>query len=107
MNNNAKEELLDVLNCPAASGIKCAYIEYEAGWDEPRTIITLKVDHNQEDLEQFLDKLDFNYDSGFGSQQLFGVVWLEDDTWLSRGEYDGSEWWKHNKLPKIPKDCLN
>jgi hypothetical protein len=34
------------------------------------------------------------------------LVWLDDGTWLSRGEYDGSEWWEHNQLPTIPYECL-
>jgi hypothetical protein len=28
---------------------------------------------------------------------------MEENTWLERGEYDGSEWWEHNKCPKIPE----
>jgi hypothetical protein len=39
-------------------------------------------------------------------QELYGTVWLEDGTWLSRGEYDGSEWWEHNVLPPIPIECI-
>ena len=42
------------------------------------------------------------YDSCLGSQQLWGTVWLTDGTWLSRGEYDGSEWWRRNVYPPIP-----
>jgi len=43
--------------------------------------------------------LDFEYDDGYGSQELFGVVVFKDGTWLDREEYDGSEWWDYRKCP--------
>lgn len=58
---------------------------------------------NPEEVERFLESIDMPYDSGYGRQELNGIVWLTDGTWLSRGEYDGSEWWEHNKLPEIPE----
>ena len=90
---NAKQELLDAIK---SIGIKCATIE--------RSV--LKLNYSKEDYNDFLDSLDFMYDNGYGSQSLYGVVWLEDGTWLTRGEYDGSEWWEHHKLPEIPEICL-
>jgi hypothetical protein len=68
--------------------------------------IILKVNHTDDDLEEFRTKLDFKYDSGYGGQELYGTVWLDDGTWLSRGEYDGSEWWEHHACPEIPKECI-
>lgn len=53
----------------------------------------------QQELE-FLEALDsMDYDNGYGSQHLFGTIVFKDGTWLERGEYDGSEWWEHRKLP--------
>jgi hypothetical protein len=46
-----------------------------------------------------LMSLDFDYDDGYGGQEIFGCVVFKDNTWLSRGEYDGSEWWEYNKCP--------
>lgn len=43
--------------------------------------------------ESVLFTLDFEYDNGYGTQEISGVVLFKDNTWLSRGEYDGSEWW--------------
>jgi hypothetical protein len=43
--------------------------------------------------------LDFEYDDGYGEQVLFGYVVFKDGTWLSRSEYDGSEWWEYNTTP--------
>lgn len=67
------------------------------------TKIILKSTRTLEDEEKFLKTLQgIEYDAGYGLQQLFGVVVFKDGSWLSRGEYDGSEWWEHNKCPKEP-----
>lgn len=103
---NAKEELKGQLTGRAK--IKCALIE-KANWydyGESFQKFELKVNHTEEELESFLESLDFEYDAGFGSQELFGTVWLEDGTWLTRAEYDGSEWWEYRKLPEIPEELL-
>ena len=47
--------------------------------------------------EELLSRLDFEYDDGYGAQELFGCIWYIDGTWSERGEYDGSEWWEHKK----------
>lgn len=101
---NAKNELLEKLN--QSTGIKCALIKYREsfGGDGAKTIV-LKLNHSKEDYINFLKELDFEYDNGYGGQELDGTVWLQDGTWLSRGEYDGSEWWEHNRLPPIPNEC--
>lgn len=69
--------------------------------------VSLKRNHTEEELEAFFDALDFDYDPSYGIQELHGTVWLHtpetgEMTWLSRGEYDGSEWWEHNFVPTIP-----
>ena len=48
-----------------------------------------------------LPQLNFEYDDGYGGQQLFGYVWYKDGTWSQRGEYDGSEWWEHVTRPTL------
>ena len=107
---NAKQELLKILK--DKSKIKCAYIHDDNGYsfdeDEQDQIkkVILPLNYTEEQLNEFYKKLDFNYDSGYGGQELFGNVWLEDDTWLSRGEYDGSEWWDYKKMPKEPTETI-
>lgn len=104
---NAKKELLKQIANTAK--IKCAFIEYDISdsWDDGDFIkFILKVNYTEKEYNEFLTKLDFEYSQGYGMQYLYGIVWLEDGTWLSRGEYDGSEWWNHNKLPDIPSECL-
>lgn len=62
---------------------------------------------NQETIEGALDevllRLNFDYDSGYGSQELEGTIWYSDGTWSDRGEYDGSEWWQYREYPSLPK----
>ena len=104
--SNAKNELIEILvNKPK---VKCAKItkgekRYE---DDIVDEYILKIGHTQKDYENFLNKLDFNYDSGYGGQNVFGVLWFEDGTWLDRGEYDGSEWWQYQKSPGITDDLI-
>jgi hypothetical protein len=98
---NAKEELLRMLKGKAS--VKCASI---LDSDKDKKRIVLKLNYSENDYEQFLKEMDFEYYSGYGGQELFGTVWLDDNTWLSRGEYDGSEWWEHNVLPDVPAECL-
>mgnify|MGYP000164730648 CR=1 FL=1 len=81
----------------------CADISYEARWGrDGKEQITLTHPHTKEEAEAFFKALDFNYDDGFGSQELFGTVWLTYGVWLSRWEYDGSEGWQVNSCPHIP-----
>lgn len=52
-------------------------------------------------IEDILGSLDFNYDSGYGSQELFGYIWYVDGSWSERLEYDGSESWGHKERPTL------
>lgn len=102
---NAKQELLGILE--GKSGIKCADLQYDdnTNYFLRENIINkffLEPIHNEKDEEDFLNSLDFEYDSGYGTQELEGVVWLVDGTWLERGEYDGAEWWEHKVVPIFP-----
>lgn len=105
---NAKQELSGFVSEHLT--IMCATIEYAHSYlgsnGTPKTII-LSRGHREDDLVEFFDKLDFEYDDGYGGQELYGLVWFTDGTWLTRGEYDGSEWWQHHKCPEIPDECLS
>lgn len=106
---NAKTELEQFLKGKAK--IKCAEITMGHPDDyyddeEPCQKFTLKVNHTNEELKLFLKSLSFKYNNGFGGQELYGTIWLKDGTWCTRDEYDGSEWWKHNRLPEIPSNLL-
>ena len=108
---NALEELLNILD-RTKSVIKCATIstERQGYWDdndsyvEPASIL-LKEGYTSEEHQEFLHRMDFDYDAGYGGQELYGTVWLmKPNTWLSRGEYDGSEWWEYNECPSVPDE---
>ena len=67
---------------------------------EGKKIAILKSDRTKEDEKLFYETLkSINYDDDYGIQQLFGEIVFKDGSWLSRGEYDGSEWWRLNKCP--------
>jgi len=104
---NAKEEFLRVTK---RKTLKCATISQGDGyyWDEvkdgpkPDNSINLPVGFTKGEYLTFLEKINFNYDSGYGGQELFGTIWNNDGSWLERGEYDGSEWWDFHNYPEIP-----
>lgn len=123
---NALDELLRVL-CKigeAPLAVKCAVIGTSYKFpvqDELDVILTnptdrfdkkpvfervaiLKENWKTEDWAKFTEDLQFEYDNSYGAQHLFGTVWFNDDSWLERGEYDGSEWWEHKSLPVIPEE---
>lgn len=100
---NAKEELTQALT---DSGKTTADISYGRIKDascyfdeEPKFNILVTTNFD-------LNLLDFTYSNGYGGQELEGLIVFTDNTWLSRGEYDGSEWWDYNKCPSI-KDITN
>lgn len=107
---NAKKELLRAVDVVK---MKCAEITYNPsglweiyGYDDapPPKSITLKENYNNQDFMDFLESLNFDYDSGYGGQELYGTIWLDDGTWYTRGEYDGSEWWEYHCCPSIPEE---
>ena len=58
------------------------------------------------DIEDFfVAAKETNYDCGYGSIEVAFdlVVVFKDGSWLSRGEYDGSEFWRYNRCPRKPK----
>jgi hypothetical protein len=99
---NAKTEFLAHI-VRTDSKVKCASISWQPDTFNPLTTIAINLlqGFDMQIFNQFLDKLNFDYNNGYGSQQLYGVIWYEDGSWSERGEYDGSEWWEHRKCPKI------
>lgn len=101
---NAKQELLEILDKVKSRQftLLCADITYEGNYDEPNELIRLPLHYTEEQLNSFYNSLDFNYNNGYGSQHLFGTVWLKYGAWLERWEYDGSEGWELKTCPAIP-----
>jgi hypothetical protein len=96
---NAREEFLSHIG---TRKVLCAKIQKGDDYDDHPSVFNLTTGWNSEDWSKFLSDIDFNYDSGYGGQNLFGTIWYEDGTWSERGEYDGSEWWVHHECPNIP-----
>ena len=96
---NARQEFLD-LTTRLGLAVEAVSIRLEY-YEENDFKLILKQNYNDIDYKEFLSKLEFNYDSGFGGQELFGTIWFKDGSWATRGEYDGSEWWEHHTRPEI------
>ncbi len=88
---NAKEELFEALHDAEQSinTIDYGYIRLRDN--------RMEFDGNIRSHQLAL--LDKEYDDGYGGQELSGTIVFKDGTWLSRGEYDGSEWWDYNTMP--------
>ena len=101
---NAKEELLTHLtdSGKGVNDILCVEITSDDDGEGMDRLRKLLVGYSEDDLIVFLGSLDFNYDSGYGGQELHGTIWYKDGTWSERGEYDGSEWWEYINYPEIP-----
>ena len=56
--------------------------------------------------DKFKEKANFWYDEGYGSSKIATdlIVYFNDDTYMTRGEYDGSEWWSYQVSKKFKKD---
>ena len=51
--------------------------------------------------EQAKPMLDFEYDNGYGHQEVDdSLLIVGRDWWMERHEYDGSEWWEFKCMPK-------
>ena len=101
---NARDEFKDLIK---GRELICASIMHQADVYDEEMTFNLKVGYSVDEYCQFLKDLDFGYDNGFGGQKLFGTVWLDNGVWADRGEYDGSEWWNLQRMPKIPSELLN
>lgn len=104
-NINAKYEFLDLIGrYTTIDNLLCCYIRLRS---ENKDInVELTTGFTKNEFDDFLSSIDVIYDSGFGSQKLYGNIWFKNDTWAERVEYDGCEWWKYHKYPEIP-DHLN
>ena len=91
-----RQELFEVIG---GKKIKCASISVYS----LKIKIVLMLNYSEEDYTKFIFSLTCISEY---TGSINGVVWLEDDSWISREESDRGEWWQHNKLPEIPEECL-
>lgn len=103
--SNAKEEFIEKFKDEI---IENAVIWFNNDYREENTkYFILNEGYSHEQYIEFLNELDFNYDDGYGGQELFGFVGLGDGKWAERGEYDGSEWWEIKEKPNIQEIIKN
>lgn len=114
---NAKQELIDFLEqeqLGVSPAISWATLRKRVGDTDDFYFVDLVSEYTEQDYVNFLDSLDFEYESNAGSscQNLFGIVVLTDGTWIGRNtdtllqnkltrEYfkDGkTERWQYHKL---------
>lgn len=98
---NAAEEFIEHVK---GRTVTCAFVQSEHYADLKLPKVVLKKGYTGEDYERFLAHLGFDYDAGYGTQELTGTIWFSDGSWSTRGEYDGSEWWENHKRPSITTD---
>ena len=84
--------------------ILCATIQIGNDFADNRSVFNLTTGWDSNDFDIFINSLNFHYDSGYGSQNLFGIIWYKDGTWSDRYEYDGSECWDYHTCPVIPSE---
>ena len=55
-------------------------------------------------IDQFKRLADVEYDNSFGAQWMPSdiIIKLDNGMIVSRGEYDGSEWWEYTKPFMLP-----
>ena len=99
---NAKKEFLEEVK---SKDVLCAKITIDLDYCNSRRCYILRSGYSETEINQFLQSLDFEYDCGYGNQELDGHIWYKNGTWSERSEYDGSEWWEHKSYPPVPEEC--
>lgn len=82
---------------------ECALFNYNKTWDD---VSWIGGNSFYISVEQFIEAAkNTNYCCGYGSEEVAVdlVICFKDGSWLSRAEYDGSEWWKYNFYPQKPR----
>lgn len=106
---NAKQELLDTMKqidkWLVGTKIICATINTDqfGPWDEKDSKpYILRQGHTPFELEEFLNSLNFEYSSGYGSIGLYGTVWFTNHIWMDMNMY-----WEIHRYPGIPLELHN
>jgi hypothetical protein len=70
-----------------------------------KDIVWIGTEEATIDVDQFFKiAKETEYDDGYGGTAISrDLIIVGSKWWLSRGEYDGSEWWDFNTRPQRPK----
>jgi hypothetical protein len=96
---NAKEEFLEIIEGRA---VRCAVVGLNNGSNPNK----LPICYSSNQYNKFIESLNFDYNDSYGLQELYGTIWFLDNTWATRGEYDGSEWWELHVCPEVPDNLI-
>ncbi len=103
---NAKQELLVFLKDYRLKQkqIKAAHVFFCPNGREGDSCgyyIFLREKYSSADWDEFLRRLDFEYDDENGTQYLDGTIWFKDGTWATREECGDVKWWEYHKCPPL------
>ena len=70
-------------------------------------IVAIQGNKHRISIEHFKKIANVEYDNGYGAPEVATdlTIILNDGCWLTRGEYDGSEWWAYHKAPAVIPEC--
>lgn len=114
MNTNAKQEFFNAIrqeffNGVRHSSVRCAFIQYDPNGQDEMTgdLFRLPLNYTSEQWNDFIEKLDFEYEADSGYSVLSGCIWLENNVWLERYmDEKECEYWILKQYPEIPEDLL-
>ena len=78
------------------------FAKYGYNWDD---VAFIAGEDFSISVENFREVAAFaNYNAGYGAQEIVEdiIIVFKDNTWLTRDEYDGSEWWRYHTPPLKP-----
>lgn len=103
-NKNAKKEFIETVRGYKVNSaiLYKLLINYDT-WKEIKIGYILKQWYTKEEYLNFLDSINFKYDSWYWGQELFWYIFCDDWVWFDRWEYDGSEWRECNEYPNVEK----
>jgi hypothetical protein len=59
------------------------------------------------DWHDFILLANFEYNSGYGGAEIpSDLIVVGKDFYMTRGEYDGSEWWDYHTQPVKPENSI-
>jgi hypothetical protein len=101
--SNAKDELQELIEHLSNQGAELVAVDVTLHTEDSEAFtVQFIADKVDKGIEELLSPLDKEYDSGYGTQNLYGTVWFTKGIWAERCEYDGSEWWGLNVYPPLP-----
>lgn len=105
---NVMKELKDAISPAQLSDIVAYNIRlktknpnYKCGIDNGESFLIRALEIKGVEIDNYTIPTDLEYDSRFGVQHLNGTVLLNNGTWLTRDEDDGSEWWELHTVPTV------